>query len=178
MAAAWGDYDGDGWLDLVVTGYRTILLFRNERGGGDYAWPTAPVNARKPVLLDATRDNKRAVLDWVERERPRGRSNPAPAIEAALAMKPDAVFVLSSRIAGAESSDADLGGLMTRLDALNPVHRPSGRRRVIIKTVQILEDDPQGVLRAIGETHGGADGYKFLSREALERRAAAAETNR
>lgn len=32
MGAAWGDYDNDGWLDLVVTGYDVILLFRNDRG--------------------------------------------------------------------------------------------------------------------------------------------------
>lgn len=30
MGAAWGDYDGDGWLDLVVTGYNALLLFHNE----------------------------------------------------------------------------------------------------------------------------------------------------
>ncbi len=28
--AAWGDYDGDGFLDLVVSGYRALLLFHNE----------------------------------------------------------------------------------------------------------------------------------------------------
>ncbi len=32
MAAAWGDYDNDGWLDLIVTGYNTLLLFHNEHG--------------------------------------------------------------------------------------------------------------------------------------------------
>ncbi len=32
MGAAWGDSDGDGWLDLVVTGYDALLLFRNDRG--------------------------------------------------------------------------------------------------------------------------------------------------
>jgi tetratricopeptide (TPR) repeat protein len=32
MAAAWGDYDGDGWLDLAVSGYESLLLFRNDRG--------------------------------------------------------------------------------------------------------------------------------------------------
>jgi tetratricopeptide (TPR) repeat protein len=32
MGAAWGDYNNDGWLDLVVTGYDTLLLFRNEQG--------------------------------------------------------------------------------------------------------------------------------------------------
>jgi tetratricopeptide (TPR) repeat protein len=32
MGAAWGDYDNDGWLDLVVTGYDKILLFHNEHG--------------------------------------------------------------------------------------------------------------------------------------------------
>ncbi len=30
--AAWADYNNDGWLDLVVTGYNTILLFRNDHG--------------------------------------------------------------------------------------------------------------------------------------------------
>ncbi len=32
MGAAWGDADGDGWLDLAVTGYRSLLLFRNRQG--------------------------------------------------------------------------------------------------------------------------------------------------
>jgi hypothetical protein len=32
MAAGWGDYNGDGWLDLVVTGYNTLLLYRNVQG--------------------------------------------------------------------------------------------------------------------------------------------------
>ena len=32
MGAAWGDYNNDGWLDLVVTGYNTIILFRNDHG--------------------------------------------------------------------------------------------------------------------------------------------------
>ena len=33
MGAAWGDYDGDGRLDLFVTRYGTNLLFHNESGG-------------------------------------------------------------------------------------------------------------------------------------------------
>ncbi len=32
MGAAWGDVDGDGWIDLVVTGYDAILLVKNTRG--------------------------------------------------------------------------------------------------------------------------------------------------
>jgi len=36
MGAAWGDYDGDGWLDLVVTAYPDLFLFRN-RGDGTFA---------------------------------------------------------------------------------------------------------------------------------------------
>lgn len=32
MGAAWGDYDNDGWLDLVVTGYDSIVLFHNDHG--------------------------------------------------------------------------------------------------------------------------------------------------
>ena len=33
MAAAWGDADGDGDLDLAVSGFQSLLLFRNLGGG-------------------------------------------------------------------------------------------------------------------------------------------------
>jgi tetratricopeptide (TPR) repeat protein len=33
MSAAWGDVEGDGDLDLAVSGYDTLLLFRNQGGG-------------------------------------------------------------------------------------------------------------------------------------------------
>lgn len=32
MGAAWGDADGDGWIDLVITGYQTLHLYRNVHG--------------------------------------------------------------------------------------------------------------------------------------------------
>lgn len=32
MACAWGDWDNDGWPDLVVTGYGGIRLYRNREG--------------------------------------------------------------------------------------------------------------------------------------------------
>lgn len=35
-AATWGDYDEDGYIDLVVTAYNELLLFHNERGSGRF----------------------------------------------------------------------------------------------------------------------------------------------
>ncbi len=43
MGAAWGDYDGDGYLDLAVSGYQALLLFHNEGGSGRFTRvPTFP----------------------------------------------------------------------------------------------------------------------------------------
>jgi Flp pilus assembly protein TadD len=32
MACAWGDFDNDGWADLLITGYGGVRLYRNNRG--------------------------------------------------------------------------------------------------------------------------------------------------
>jgi len=40
MSAAWADYDGDGYLDLIVTGYNALLLFHNEGGTGRFVRDT------------------------------------------------------------------------------------------------------------------------------------------
>ncbi len=46
MGAAWGDFDGDGLLDLAVSGFNTLRLFRNEGGTGrfvpDHRLPDLP----------------------------------------------------------------------------------------------------------------------------------------
>ncbi|MBI4326582.1 MAG: VCBS repeat-containing protein [Chloroflexi bacterium] len=46
MAAAWGDYDSDGHLDLVVTGYNALLLFHNEGGSGQFVRDTRLPNLK------------------------------------------------------------------------------------------------------------------------------------
>jgi enediyne biosynthesis protein E4 len=44
MGAAWGDFDDDGFIDLVVTGYQSLHLYRNEGGSGQFSPITLPSN--------------------------------------------------------------------------------------------------------------------------------------
>lgn len=156
----------------------TVLLAQN-RGGRTFLFPDLPAGAKKPVLLDATRRSKQAIRAWLEQVDTGGGSDPGGALAAALGLKPDAVFLLASRITGPEAAEFGAGAreaLLARLDDLNPVRKSTGDRRVVIKAIQVIEEDPYRILRAIGEAHGGEDGYKFISRE--EFNAAATEGRR
>lgn len=115
-------------------------------------------------LIRATPENIRQVLAWVRTVLPGGKSNPIPALKRALWLKPDAVFLLSNVITGIGEWEAGKEALLKDIDALNPADAHTGRRRTVIKTIQFLDEDPAEILRAIGEAHGGEDGYKFIPR--------------
>lgn len=149
---------------LAPTQQFQVIFF----GPGGYVAAPHPADGQQTLktirLIRATQGNIRSVLEWAQNIKPRERSNPIPALEIALSLKPDAVFVLSMAITGLGVWEPDKATLLQQLDNLNPIDPRSGRRQALIKTIQLFEDDPAGILRAIGEAHGGSDGYKFLSR--------------
>ena len=56
--------------------------------------------------------------------------------------------------------------IMAELDKLNPVR--GTQRRVVIKALQFLEEDPTGTMQAIGEQHGDGPGsYSVVSLQML-----------
>ncbi len=142
-----------------------VIVFRVvEAGGVERTFETPG----RLALLPATADNKARAESWLDSLRARGRSDPTGALRAALELKPAAVFLLSSRLsAGAGGPDVD--ELLSYLDRANPVDRRSGRRRVLIRTIQVLDPEPDEALLRIAQAHGGANGYKFISPEELER---------
>jgi len=149
-----------------------VFLFRSPVGAAtdapQFVWPAIPPGTRRPILIDATRANKAAVFTWADTIPPRFRSNPLPALEAALALKPDAIFLLSAGATDTTLVGMSVAEVLDRLDRLNP-RRRDGSRRVVIRAIQVLEDDPAGLLRRIATAHGGESGYKFISREDLAR---------
>ncbi|MBX3359749.1 MAG: hypothetical protein KF745_15125 [Phycisphaeraceae bacterium] len=130
------------------------LRATDEADGPGYIWFT-------PALIRATPEAKLQVQKWLEeeRKRPRGRSNPLDGLRAAIAMKPDAIFLLSRSIARSGGGVWELGleKTMAELDRLNPLDRSDGRRPIVIKTIQFIDDDPTGILQAIAKLHGGKD---------------------
>lgn len=146
-----------------------VVLFRETEDG-------TGVESFSPVLVRATPTAKRRLAEWLGAVEPRGASNPLAGLEVALAMKPDAVFLLSRSIArsGGGVWEQGLDATLARLDELNP---PTGsgrgpvRRPVLIQTIQFLDDDPTGIMQAIGARHGQGAGYRVVRRsEDLARR--------
>jgi hypothetical protein len=119
-------------------------------------------------LITATTAEKRRVRQWIdEHVIARYRSNPVAAIEKALELKPDVVFVLSTNITGMGEFEIDQRDLMALLDKINPRVGDSQRRRTTINCIQFLDEDPLNTLEIIAAEHGGPRGYRFLTREEL-----------
>lgn len=139
-----------------------VVLFRETEDG-------AGVESFSPVLVRATPTAKRRLAEWLGAVEPRGASNPLAGLETALDLKPDAVFLLSRSIArsGGGVWNHGLEATLARLDELNPPlrgERGPVRRPVLIQTIQFLDDDPTGIMQAIGARHGQGAGYRVVRR--------------
>lgn len=129
-----------------------ILLIRNAAGGFDFF--RTPPAADAPVLVDAIPENITGALAWVESVIPGGRSDIANALETALHVRADAVFVLA-RLSASDQA-LDTGALLRTLNTLNPAHPDTGARRTSVHAMQMLDAAPSPFLQTLAETHNGA----------------------
>ena len=153
--------------DLSAAQSFSVIFFQR-----DQAVETPPAGQ----LVRATDENKSRTLEWIrENILPSGRSSPLNALERAMALQPEVVFLLSSNITGSGRYEMNTDALLAGLDVLNPIEPGSGSRKTIINCVQFLDDDPLEALKLIARRHGGSDdetrneaeAYRFLNRSEL-----------
>ena len=124
-------------------------------------------------MVPATEENRERTMEWIsEAVLPSGRSNPVRALERAMALEPEIIYLLSSNVTGSGQYAVDLSALLEQLDRLNPRESGTGRRAVRIKCIQLLDPDPTEALKKIAEIHSGEtdegdSGYRFLGRSEL-----------
>ena len=154
-----------------------VILFRDRPGAEGGLYEVFSPTGGRAKLVPATAANKAALSKWLATAHPVGRSNPIDGLRRAFEFDPDAIFLLSRSIrrSGGGGGD-DPGGVWGRgpqetlaeLDRLNPRDGRSGRRRVVIKAIQFLEEDPTATMQRIGEEHGDGPGsYSVLTLQAL-----------
>ena len=158
---------------LAPTQQFQVVFFQSSPEGRGNPWVAVEhpadvgTSIKKLRFMYASERNVEWTHSWIDDITPRGRSNPIPALEVAIMLRPDAIFILSNTITGAGEWEQGKDEILRRLDALNPIDPRTGRRAITIKTIQFLDDDPTGILEAIGQMHGGENGHNFVSRKEL-----------
>ncbi|HZW06142.1 MAG TPA: hypothetical protein VFF65_03380 [Phycisphaerales bacterium] len=156
---------------LLPTQRFGVVLFRdNGDGAGTVVFDTS--------LREANPRNREQLQRWLAAVSAGGRSNPMDGLRAALALKPQVVFLLSRSINRTGGGVWDVGPkvILDELERLNPpVSAADPRSRAtLIKTIQFQEPDSTGVMQQIAERHGSrsSDGpaYRVLKREELQKR--------
>ncbi len=145
-------------IDRLGPAQRFNVVFFHDVVGRDESEP--PYSALSgDQLTPAIPGNQAAAAAWIESIAPAGRSDPLDGLRPALAMKPDVVFLLSTSIPRTNAEwGAGRDAILEELDRLNPVNRRTGKRPVVIKTIQFLREDPSGLMRDIAMIHGDGEG--------------------
>ncbi len=123
-----------------------------------------PPQGKLRTASPATRD---ACTQWLQTAvKPQGRSSPLDALQRALALKPDVIFLLSTNITGTGQFELDRDAMLDALERMNP-RGADGTRKCVIQCVQFLEADPARTLESISRLHGTPDGFRTLTRRDL-----------
>ncbi len=146
-----------------------IVFFREDLSGATRVVALDDAGGRA-TMLSATPDVKQRVDQLLRSARPLGRSAPLAGLKRSLEFGPDVVFLLTSNIRRSDTGQGDNARTLRLIDDLNPKSRITGRRPVVIKTLQFVEDDPTGLMQAIAEAHGDGPGsYTLLKIADIER---------
>lgn len=146
-----------------------IVFFREDLSGATRVVAIDDAGGRA-TLLSASPEVKQRVDQLLRSARPLGRSAPLAGLKRALEFGPDVVFLLTSNIRRSDTGQGDNARTLRLIDDLNPRSRITGRRPVVIKTLQFVEDDPTGLMQAIAEAHGDGPGsYTLLRIADIER---------
>ncbi len=154
---------------LGPTQHFQIVLFgdRRDRPAGSPPYQLFTPTGREPGLVRATPTSQKFAAEWIDSVIPGGRSNPADGLRAAYALKPDLIFLLSRSIqrSGPNASwGRGKDAILAELERLNPASKHTGRRKVVVKTIQFLDEDPTGIMKAIAALHGDGEGsYRLLA---------------
>ena len=144
-----------------------VVVFR-DRSAIDPSDRTPALAFGNGQLLEPTPAVRAAVASWLDSLKLGGRSTPLPGLERALAMQPDAIFLLSRSIARTQDGTWDVGTeiLLERLDRLNPSNS-RGQRRTRIHAIQFIDPDPTNLMPTLAQRHGGAGAYALRSLDEL-----------
>jgi len=166
---------------LGPTQHFQVVLFgdRRDRPEGSPPFQLFTPRPGEPDLVRATPTTQKLAAQWIDSVIPGGRSNPGAGLRAAFALEPDLIFLLSRSIqrSGPNASwGSGKDAILAELERLNPASKHTGRRRVVIKTIQFLDEDPTGIMKAIGSLHGDGEGsYRLLVWDDLRRQPDEAE---
>ncbi|MEM1424794.1 MAG: hypothetical protein AAGH64_12440, partial [Planctomycetota bacterium] len=115
-------------------------------------------------LVRMTPRRARGLAEWFASEvRPGGRADLLIALREAMALEPDAVFLLATP----GGANAARDGFLDELDRINPVDGRTGRRRAMIGVVSVGPPASGDPLLEVARAHGAGAPIVILERDAL-----------
>jgi len=143
-----------------------VVVFRRPPGTGAQI-----VTFTSSDFEPATPAAKTRLGAWLETLSPAGQSVPLAGLTAGLAHGPDLVFLMTRSIPRSAAAEWGEGkdATLAALDRLNPVSRWTHQRPTVIKAIQLVNEDPTGLLPAVAAAHGDGPGsYRVLTLDEIK----------